>query len=141
MKYVILVSHGTLAYGMKSVLEMFAGKRDDVLAMCLENGMAMEEYRNGFIRIIEKLHQDDEIILIGDILGGSPLSQAIELLENHGLFNQTTVLCGMNVPVCLTAVLNKDVLDKEQLISTVLEEGKTGIKHCVFEDVEEDEEL
>ena len=40
MKYVVLVSHGTFAPGLHSVLKMLAGgEREDVISVGLEDGM------------------------------------------------------------------------------------------------------
>ena len=41
MKYVVLVSHGTFAPGLHSVLKMLAGgEREDVISVGLEDGMS-----------------------------------------------------------------------------------------------------
>ena len=43
MKYVVLVSHGTFAPGLKSVLAMLAGgEREDVISVGLEDGMSAD---------------------------------------------------------------------------------------------------
>ena len=38
MKYLIMVSHGQFAEGLKDALSMLAGQREDVLALGLQNG-------------------------------------------------------------------------------------------------------
>ena len=39
MKYILLVSHGTMAQGVHSVLEMLVGEgREDILSTSLKNG-------------------------------------------------------------------------------------------------------
>lgn len=45
MKYVVLVSHGTFAPGLHSVLKMLAGgEREDVISVGLEDGMSADEF-------------------------------------------------------------------------------------------------
>ena len=45
MKYVFLVSHGTLAPGMHNALAMLAGEgREDIISTSLENGMGSDTY-------------------------------------------------------------------------------------------------
>ena len=49
MKYVVLVSHGTFAPGLHSVLKMLAGgEREDVISVGLEDGMSAQ--RNSAMR-------------------------------------------------------------------------------------------
>ena len=93
MKYVVLVSHGTFAPGLHSVLKMLAGgEREDVISVGLEDGMSADEFAEKFSNAISKITVDDEIILLGDIVGGSPLTNAIEQVSNKGLIGQTSDL-------------------------------------------------
>ena len=71
MKYLVLVSHGQFADGLKDALSMLAGERDDVLSAGLKNGKSADEFAEEFSHVIEGIHQDDEIILLGDLIGGS----------------------------------------------------------------------
>lgn len=65
MKYVVLVSHGTFAPGLHSVLKMLAGgEREDVISVGLEDGMSADEFAEKFSNAISKITEDDEIILL-----------------------------------------------------------------------------
>ena len=98
MKYVVLVSHGTFAPGLHSVLKMLAGgEREDVISVGLEDGMSADEFAEKFSNAISKITVDDEIILLGDIVGGSPLTNAIEQVSNKGLIGKTMIFGGMNL--------------------------------------------
>ena len=44
MRYLVLVSHGTLAQGVHSVLKMLMGEREDVKSTSLQDGMGADEY-------------------------------------------------------------------------------------------------
>ena len=46
MRYVVLVSHGTFAPGLHSVLKMLAGgDREDILSASMEDGMGADVLR------------------------------------------------------------------------------------------------
>ena len=46
MKYILLVSHGTMAQGVHSVLDMLVGEgREDILSTSLKNGMGADVFR------------------------------------------------------------------------------------------------
>ena len=79
MRYLLLVSHGTFAPGLHSVLDMLVGKREDILSCSLRDGEGADEYVAELEKVVEKIAEDDEVIVMGDIIGGSPLTNALDL--------------------------------------------------------------
>lgn len=142
MKYVVLVSHGTFAPGLKSVLAMLAGgEREDVISVGLEDGMSADTFAEKFQEAISGINAEDEIILLGDIIGGSPMTNALEQISKKGLESHTIVFGGMNLAMALTATLMKDDVDTELLKDSLISEAKNAIKEFVLDssDDEEDE--
>ena len=140
MKYVVLVSHGTFAPGLHSVLKMLAGgEREDVISVGLEDGMSADEFAEKFSNAISKITEDDEIILLGDIVGGSPLTNAIEQVSNKGLIGQTVIFGGMNLAMALTATLMKDGVDTDMLKDSLINEAKDAVKEFVMTSANDDE--
>ncbi len=140
MKYVVLVSHGTFAPGLHSVLNMLAGGgREDILSTSLQDGMGADEFAENFGKLIEPVKEDDEIILLADIIGGSPLTTALDVLTKKGLLTKTTAFGGMNLPMALTATLMKDALDTESLKASLVSESRDAIKEMELK-LDEDEE-
>ena len=70
MKYLVLVSHGEFAAGLKTSLMMLAGQRDDVIASGLPDGKTADEFAEIFKESVKDIHEDDEIVLLADIVGG-----------------------------------------------------------------------
>ncbi|WP_432627401.1 PTS sugar transporter subunit IIA [Brotaphodocola sp.] len=140
MKYVVLVSHGTFAPGLHSVLNMLAGGgREDILSTSLQDGMGADEFAENFGKLIEPVKEDDEIILLADIIGGSPLTTALDVLTKKGLLAKTTAFGGMNLPMALTATLMKDALDTESLKASLISESRDAIKEMELK-LDDDEE-
>lgn len=139
MKYLILVSHGDFAKGLKSSLNMLAGQREDVIASGLEDGKTVDEFAVVFQQDIAKVQEGDQVVLLADIIGGSPLTTALNVLDKKGMLDQTLVIGGMNLPLALTAVLMKDNLDGDALVSTIIAEATGAIKQFETQ-VSDDEE-
>ena len=60
MKYVVLVSHGTMAPGLHNALKMLAGEgREDIVSTSLENGMSSETYAENVRKCISGITKDD----------------------------------------------------------------------------------
>ena len=145
MKYVVLVSHGTFAPGLKSVLAMLAGgEREDVISVGLEDGMSADEFAAKFADSISGITEDDGIILLGDIVGGSPLTNAIEQISNKGLDKNLIIFGGMNLAMALPATLMKDDVDDELLKASLVSEAKDAIKEFVLapqDDADEEDDI
>ena len=140
MKYVVLVSHGTFAPGLHSVLNMLAGGgREDILSTSLQDGMGADEFAENFWKLVEPIKEEDEIILLADIIGGSPLTTALDVLTKKGLLAKTTAFGGMNLPMALTATLMKDALDTESLKASLVSESRDAIKEMELK-LDDDEE-
>ncbi len=142
MKYVVLVSHGTFAPGLHSVLKMLAGgDRNDILSASMEDGMGAEAFVNRFIETIEPIRAEDEIILLADIIGGSPLTNALDVLSQKGMLEKTAAFGGMNLPMALTASMMKDAMDTETLAAALISESQNAIRQMelITEDSSEDD--
>lgn len=141
MKYVVLVSHGTFAPGLKSVLAMLAGgEREDVISVGLEDGMSADQFAENFQAAIAGIKEEDEIILLGDIIGGSPMTNALEQISKKGLEGQTIVFGGMNLAMALTATIMKDDVDTDVLKDALISEAKNAIKEFVLESPDDEED-
>lgn len=141
MKYEVLVSHGLFAQGLGNALSMLAGERDDVIAVGLENGKSAEQFAQIFADAIKCITAEDEIILLGDIIGGSPLTTAMNVITGKGFMKNTTVIGGMNLPLALTTVLMKDAFDRETLTAQVLSEAAESLKEFKVVSQETDDEI
>lgn len=142
MNYLVLVSHGEFAYGLKSALSMLAGEKEEVIACGLKDGKTADEFAKQFEETIAPITADDKILLLADIIGGSPLTTASNVLAQKGYLANTTMIGGMNLPLALTAVLMKDSLEGETLVSTILSEGTGAMKQFVVEtNTDEDDDI
>lgn len=143
MKYVVMVSHGDFAPGLHSAVKMMTGEREDVLSTSLKADMSADEFAANFKELVKDFTSEDQVILLADILSGSPFTNALNVLSNKGLLGNTLIIAGMNMPLAITAVLMKDNFDSVlDLKDTLLSEGRTGLTDfTVASDDDEDEDL
>ena len=139
MKYVILVSHGTFAQGLHNALGMLVGvKKDEILSTGLLDGMSMEIFEKNFISIVKDIGTEDRIILLSDIIGGSPMTAALNILNKKG-FSKISAFGGMNLAMGMAAVLEDDT-DIEKLRKIIIVDGRESTAEFNFE-VSEDEDI
>ena len=129
MRYLILVSHGTFAPGLHNALGMMAGSdREDIRSTSLLDGMGVDTFRANFAELVGDITPEDEIILTADIIGGSPLTTALDVLTEKGLLGKTLAIGGMNLPLVLTAAFADAETPLEELEQELTGEAKDQIK-------------
>ena len=129
MRYLILVSHGTFAAGLHNALGMMAGSdREDIRSTSLLDGMDVDTFRANFAELVGDITAEDEIILTADIIGGSPLTTALDVLTEKGLLGKTLAIGGMNLPLVLTAAFADAETPLEELEQELTGEAKDQIK-------------
>jgi PTS system N-acetylgalactosamine-specific IIA component len=139
MKYLLLVSHGGFAEGLKTSLAMFAGdKMDQVIAVGLKDGKTVDDFAKDFRQAISGLTADDSVVVLADIVGGSPLTTACSVLDEVGKLDYAIVLGGMNLPMAITSAVMKDMLEGDAFVQAVLPEAQAALQE--FKIVSDDEE-
>lgn len=127
MRYLLMVSHGTFAPGLHSVLDMLGSKRDNILSCSLRDGMGADEYVENLKQTIAPIAEGDEVVLLGDIIGGSPLTNALNLLAERGLLQNAVALGGMNLPMAMTVSMGLDTMALDDLKAMALSEARNGV--------------
>jgi len=117
----LLVGHGNFARSLLSVAEAISGPVDDI--PCLSNeGRSPErlaaEIKSGLDRL------GLPALLLVDVANGSCFAAARR--ASRGL-RDAHLLTGVNLPLLLTFLQNRDRLGVEELVAHVLERGRTGL--------------
>ena len=144
MRYVLLVSHGEFAPGLHKAIEMLAGSnREDVLSTSLKNGMGADEFADIVRAVLKDITEEDEIALFADIVGGSPLTTAANVIAEKGLLDRTVMVGGMNLPLVLSTILTKDFAEdfKEHVRSAMVAEAKEMIQEFTVAVEEESDDI
>ena len=140
MRYLILVSHGTFAPGLHNALGMMAGSdREDIRSTSLLDGMDVDTVRANFAELLGDITPEDEIILTADIIGGSPLTTALDVLTEKGLLGKTLAIGGMNLPLVLTAAFADADTPLDELEAELTGEAKDQIKRFALGGDEDDD--
>ena len=106
--------------------------------MTLKQGEAVDQFQVRCTEMLETLGEEDEVIVLADLIGGSPLTTFLNALSDLGK-TPLIVLGGMNLAMALNALLNKD--QEASIIRDVcLREAADAIKEFVLS-TDEDEDI
>ena len=110
---IILASHGEFAEGILQSGAMIFGEQENVKAKMQE--------------AIASFDNQDEVLFLVDLWGGTPFNQANSLLEDHK--DKWAIVAGMNLPMVIEAYASRFSMESAQEIAThILETAKDGVK-------------
>ena len=93
-----------------------------------KEGKSVDDFAHDFRQALAPLADEDSVLVLADIVGGSPLTTAATVLEEQGKLSRALILGGMNLTMALTAVVMKDVLDGDDLSATILSEARSALQ-------------
>jgi fructoselysine and glucoselysine-specific PTS system IIA component len=115
----LIATHGTLAAGVKSSLDIIIGSMEHVFliqAYVDENSSVESEIRG----ILEKVNDHDELIVFTDILGGSITNQILQ----HSQKSNVHVISGFNLPLIIDIMLADTQAPINEVIGTAIDNAK-----------------
>lgn len=141
MRYLLLVSHGTFAPGLHSVLDMLGGGSGQILDCNLADGMGADEYVANLRSKLDVVTAEDEVVVLGDIMGGSPLTNALKVLSDRGMISNVIAFGGANLPMAMTALMQLNAPNSlDELAASLASEGKEGVKQIELAPAADDDD-
>lgn len=104
MRGVLLISHGTLAEGVKKTTEIFFGENIPQFdSLCLSVSQTAESFRELLLAKVDELDQGNGVIVIADLMGGTPCNQCIFLDPQ-----KCQVVTGLNLPLVMECLASRE---------------------------------
>ena len=91
----VLVTHGRLAEELRHAMEHVVGPQRAVATVCIGPDDDMEQRREDIRGCIASVDQGDGVVVLTDILGGTPSNLAISLCDPRHM----DVIAGVNLPL------------------------------------------
>lgn len=124
-KYKILVlSHGDLAETMVKTSKLILGEVPEICYINMPEVLDSALYCEKIVSVL-KNSENGEILILTDLLGGSPFLYSSQILKDH--FEKVELITGYNLPMLLeVGCFIKEKTIKE-LKEIAIEAGKNGI--------------
>lgn len=133
MKKILLITHGKLAEGLSSALELIIGKQNSVYFInSYVEDVVLEDEVNKFMASITK---DDKLIVMTDLFGGS----VNQLMMNKLKLDQDILITGTNLAVLLELALTSEENLSDETVQAIIENGRNDLQRVkVKQDFEDD---
>lgn len=134
----ILTGHGSFAPGLAGAAEMIAGPQENFAVVPFTPEMNAKEFENSLKENISSLQEQcDSVLVLTDLLGGTPFKTAMLLTQN---LENVEVTAGTNLPIILEFLGSRTFQnDLILLIEQLMDTGKQGIVHMNLNAPEEEE--
>ena len=142
---IIVGTHGQFAPGILQSCAMIYGERDFIKFVTLVPGEGTEDVFAKYEAAIKEMGNPDRVLILNDLLGGTPYNQAARLVaqnENYG------IVTGVNLPMLIAMAAAADSDDGSATIAELMAQavaaGQEGIAQSSFESLnvaEDDDEL
>ncbi|MGO2082534.1 mannose/fructose/sorbose PTS transporter subunit IIA [Vagococcus sp.] len=124
---IILASHGEFAEGIMQSGTMIFGEQENVQAITLMPSEGPEDVKRKIETAIQSFENQEEILFLVDLWGGTPFNQANTLFEEHK--EQWAIVSGLNLPMLIEAYASRLSMNSAQEIAAhVLETAREGVK-------------
>lgn len=123
MTGILLLTHGRFCEGIVEGVEMLMGEPEklECLKLCSDDDVML--YRNQVAECIKRLDDGDGVLILTDLLGGSPYNAAASWL------NQFSAECitGVNLPMVLEALQAREEMPVRELAEHCIRTAVEGI--------------
>jgi PTS system mannose-specific IIA component len=117
----VLVTHGRLAEELRLAMEHVVGPQRAVATVCIGPEDDMEGRRSDIRESIGAVDQGDGVVLLTDILGGTPSNLALSLSNG-----KVKVIAGVNLPMLVKLA---KIRGSEPLMEAVDHASQAGRKY------------
>jgi len=124
---IILASHGQFAEGILQSGAMIFGEQEDVKAITLMPSEGPNDVKEKIHSAIASFSDQDEVLFLVDLWGGTPFNQANSVFEEHK--DKWAIVSGLNLPMLVEAYAARLSMTSAQKIAVhILEKAKEGIR-------------
>ena len=123
---IIVMTHGTLSEGIVDAAELITGPVTQVETLSLRREDNVNDLNAAFLAALDRVDTGDGVLVLADLLGGSPCNVASMNLRERSY----RVLSGVNLPMFIEALSSRDSAGSaEELQAAYQEAGAQGVKN------------
>ncbi|WP_414841340.1 mannose/fructose/sorbose PTS transporter subunit IIA [Enterococcus saccharolyticus] len=124
---IILASHGDFAKGILQSGAMIFGEQENVAACVLEPSEGPDDIKAKMQEAVNSFDDQEEVLFLVDLWGGTPFNQANNLLEGHK--DKWAIVSGMNLPMVIEAYASRFSMNSAQdIAAAILATARDGVK-------------
>ncbi|MCX8597083.1 PTS sugar transporter subunit IIB [Gilliamella sp. B3486] len=126
---IILATHGEFAEGILQSGTMIFGEQEDVKAVTLHPSDSPESLKERMLAAIATFDDQNEVLFLVDLWGGTPFNQANTLCGEHPNW---AIVAGLNLPMLIEAYSSRLSMETaKEVAAAIIESAQDGIRTTV----------
>lgn len=126
---IILATHGEFAEGILQSGSMIFGEQENVKAITLHPSDSPESLKERMQEAIATFDNQDEVLFLVDLWGGTPFNQANNLCGEH---SNWAIVAGLNLPMLIEAYSSRFSMETaKEIAAAIIEPAREGVKATV----------
>ena len=123
MVNVVLVSHGSMAAGMREAAEMILGEQENLEVFGVYPGDTIETFSDKLDKLIGLFSDPANILILSDLAFGTPSNvTGMMVLKYH-----VRAVTGCNLPMLIEVLDRREDATVEELVGIAMEAGAKNI--------------
>lgn len=124
---IIIASHGEFASGILQSGAMIFGEQENVKAVTLMPSEGPDDVKAKMEEAIASFDNQDEVLFLVDLWGGTPFNQANSLMEEHK--DRWAIVAGVNLAMVIEAYASRLSMDTaHEIAAQILGTAKEAVK-------------
>jgi len=120
---ILIVTHQELAEALLSVWDLIVGRQEGIAAVSLDPSGAPEASRQLIQRGLSQVNDGNGVIILTDMLGGTPSNLTLSFLQD----GKVEVVTGVNLPMLMKLAHIRDKDDLREAALALKDSGQKGI--------------
>ena len=120
---ILIVTHKELAEALMSVWDLILGRSEGVQAVSLDPNDPPEVSRQKIQRGLTQINNGSGVIILTDMLGGTPSNLALPFLKE----GKVEVITGVNLPMLMKIPQIRQKTDLREAAQVLTQSGQKGI--------------
>ena len=120
---IIIVTYGNLALELKSAMEHILGIQKNIEIISIKPDDDLEIKKSALEESIKKVDEENGVIILTDMFGGTPSNLAISLLK----IGKIEIISGVNLPMLIKLVGLRDSNDLQKVATESKESAQKYI--------------
>lgn len=126
MTHIIVATHGKFSEELVNSAAMVYGEDENTHVVTFLLGEGGEHLVEKYQAIIAQLPENEPVLFLVDLFGGSPYNAASRVATMRG--ENTDIVTGVNLPMLLEVLDAKESSPLDELVSTAKEVGKAAVR-------------
>jgi PTS system mannose-specific IIA component len=120
---ILIVTHKELAEALASVWDLILGRQEGIVAVSLDPSAPPEVSRQQIQRGLSQVNNGNGVIILTDMLGGTPSNLTLSFLQE----GKVEVITGVNLPMLMKLAQLREHNDLREVALALKQSGQKGI--------------